>query len=269
MTNPFGYFLTILLLNFTATIALAQKEHIFQTELSNGLDVIAIENSTVPLVTVEIDVRNGAFTEPPEFDGLSHVFEHMFFKANKSIPNQEKFLERTRELGMTFNATTSEERVNYSFTVPKDSLKASLLFMKAAITTPLFLQEELERERIVVIDEYDRNESNPNFHLNREVDKRLWYKYFSRKDVIGDRQVILSADQQELQTIQKKYYIPNNSALLVGGAVEHEQVFDLAREYFEDWQQGPDPFIEEGIPLHLPLEKSETVIVEQPVNAVT
>jgi len=155
-----------------------QTENIHQITLENGLDVIVIENATVPLVTIEIDVRNGAFTEPPEYDGLSHFFEHMFFKANGSIPNQQKFLERTRELGMTFNATTSEERVNYSFTILKDSLKAGLEFMKAAITTPLFLKEELERERLVVIDEYDRNESNPIFHLNQEVNKKLWYKYY-------------------------------------------------------------------------------------------
>ncbi len=120
-----------------------QTEKIHQTTLKNGLDVIVIENATVPLVTIEIDVRSGAFTEPPEYDGLSHFFEHMFFKANASIPNQERFLERTRELGLTFNATTSEERVNYSFTVLKDSLKPGLEFMKAAITTPLLLQEEL------------------------------------------------------------------------------------------------------------------------------
>ena len=114
----------------------AQKYNIYHQELDNGLDLIVIENSTVPLVTIEIDVRNGAYTEPPEFDGLSHLYEHMFFKANESIPNQERFLERTRELGMTWNGTTSEERVNYYFTIPKDSLRQGMEFMKAAITTP-------------------------------------------------------------------------------------------------------------------------------------
>jgi len=246
-----------------------QTENIHQITLKNGLNVIVIENATVPLVTIEIDVRSGAFTEPPEYDGLSHFFEHMFFKANGSIPNQQRFLERTRELGMTFNATTSEERVNYSFTISKDSLKAGLEFMKAAITTPLFLKEELERERLVLIDEYDRNESNPAFHLNQEVSKKLWYKYYSRKNPIGSREVILTADPDKMRAIQQKYYIPNNSALLVAGDVKHERVFKLAKKYFSDWQKRPDPFLEDEIPFHPQLEKSETVIVEKPVNAVT
>jgi zinc protease len=193
----------------------------------------------------------------------------MFFKANESIPSQEKFLERTRELGMHFNATTSEERVSYSFTVPRDSLRPGMQFMKAAISTPLFLEQELERERLVVIDEYDRNESDPIFHLNRAVNQRLWSEYFSRKNTIGDREVILTAKPSTMHAIQEKYYIPNNSALLVAGDVSHEDVFELARKYFADWQRGPDPFFDDPIPYHPTLAERDTVIVEQDVNLVT
>ena len=64
---------------------------IYQKTLGNGLDVIIVHNPSVPLVTVEIDVHNGAYTEPPEYNGLSHLYEHMFFKANKAIPSQEKY----------------------------------------------------------------------------------------------------------------------------------------------------------------------------------
>ncbi len=251
-----------------------RMDHIHQTTLQNGLDVIVIENATVPLATVEIDVRNGAFTEPPELDGLSHLFEHMFFKANASIPNQERFLERTRELGITFNATTTEERVNYSFTVLADSLRPTLKLMKAAVATPLFLEEELQRERYVVMDEYHRNEAEPFFHLNRAVDKKVWYKFFSRKDVIGDPQVILSVTRAKMLEIQRKYYIPNNCALLVAGAVKHDEVFALVQDFYSDWPKGPAPFAkdlfsENTIPYPPPLTRNETVIVEQPVNSVT
>ena len=52
-------------------------------KLKNGLEIIVIENPAVPLVTVEIAVKNGAYTEPPEYNGLSHLYEHMFFKSNE------------------------------------------------------------------------------------------------------------------------------------------------------------------------------------------
>ena len=53
--------------------------------LPNGLEVIVLPDSGVPLVTVELAVRNGSFTEPPELNGLSHLYEHMFFKGNQAI----------------------------------------------------------------------------------------------------------------------------------------------------------------------------------------
>src|SRR5262245_17742519 len=91
------------------------------TTLANGLQVIVVESHAIPLVTVELDVKNGAYTEGPSYAGLSHLYEHMFFKANKTIPSQERYLERLRELGSNFNGTTSEERVNYFITQSVDS----------------------------------------------------------------------------------------------------------------------------------------------------
>ena len=50
--------------------------------LSNGMQVIVLADRSVPLVTISIAVRNGSFTEPPELNGLSHLYEHMFLKTN-------------------------------------------------------------------------------------------------------------------------------------------------------------------------------------------
>ena len=111
----------------------------------------------------------------------------MFFKANASIPDQEAYLRRSRELGMEWNGTTSEERVNYYFTLQRRDLRAGLEFMSAAIRTPLFRTDELERERQVVLGEYDRAESDPDFHLSVAVHKKLWYAHWTRKNVIGER----------------------------------------------------------------------------------
>ena len=83
-------------------IGLAQQYSIYSKGLANGLEVIVIENSVVPLVTIELDVRNGSHSESPEYNGLSHLYEHMFFKANASVPSQEKYLERMQEFELVF-----------------------------------------------------------------------------------------------------------------------------------------------------------------------
>jgi zinc protease len=67
--------------------------------LANGLEVVVLEDHSVPIVTIELAVRNGSFTEPPELNGLSHLYEHMFFKANRAIANAEQYLKRLASWG--------------------------------------------------------------------------------------------------------------------------------------------------------------------------
>ena len=249
--------------------AVSQKYEIYQKTLKNGLDVIVVQNPAVPLVTVEINVKNGGYTESPDFTGLSHLYEHMFFKANEAIPNQERYLERLRELGASWNGTTSQERVNYFITLGRDSLEQGLRFMEDAISGPLFKEEELVRERPVVLGEYDRNEANPYFLLNRAVEEKVWWKYYSYKSVLGDRKVIITATPEKMHTIQHRFYVPNNSALILAGDITAKEGFELAQRYFGGWRRGADPFKDFTIPEHPPIPKTETVIVEKPVNAVT
>src|SRR5687768_2065119 len=195
-----------------ATASAADIPGLSSKKLPNGLEVIVIENHAVPLVTVEIAVRSGGFVESHEFSGLSHLYEHMFFKGNRVIPNQEAYLKRLRELGAAWNGTTQTERVNYYFTVPSENLREGTVFMRDALFFPLFQQKELERERVVVLGEFDRNEANPYFHLGRETDRKLWFQHFSRKNVIGDREAILATSREKMEALRDRYYVPNNSA---------------------------------------------------------
>jgi len=269
MPKYLKYILLLQLFIVLSGLSFSQKYGITTHVLDNGLEVIVVENHSVPLVTVELDVKNGSYTESPEYDGLSHLYEHMFFKANAKIPSQEAYMERLRELGATFNGTTSEERVNYFITFPKDSLEQGLVFMYDAATSPLFLEQELINERPVVTGEYDRGEANPFFHLNRAVSERVWWEYYSRKNVIGDREVILTTTPEKMQIIQNRFYVPNNSALLLAGDITPEEGFALAEKIFSDWERGPNPFDEYKVPGHPPIQEIEVVVVEKPVSAVT
>jgi zinc protease len=140
-------------------------------------------------------------------------------------------------------------------------------FMRDAVRYPLFQQDELVRERPVVIGEFDRNEANPYFHLFRGTDTLLWTRaYWSRKNVIGNRAVILGTPQEKMREIQNRYYIPNNTALILAGDVTPARGFRAAIEVFGDWPRGPDPFAT-PIPDPPPLARTQAVIVTQPVNA--
>ncbi len=240
-----------------------------QKVLAHGLEVIVIENRGVPLVTVEIDVRNGSFTQTPDYQGLPHLYEHMFFKASRRYAEPGAFSNRAGELGAEFNGTTSEERVNYYLTTLADSLDGALRLMAAQLREPLFRDDELAREREVVIGEYDRQESNPFFQLTQRSGRVLWGAEWSRKNTIGERAVIRGTTPQKMREIQYRYYVPNNTALIVSGDVSAERVFALAQEVLGDWPRGEDPFIKWPIPPMPPIARDTALLIEQPVSAIT
>lgn len=257
--------LLIALSFFTLQLA-AQKQlpdNFHFKKLGNGLEVLVIQDPTVPLATIEIVVRNGAYTESPEYDGLSHLYEHMFFKANKNLPSQEKFMERVNQLGVVFNGTTSNERVNYFITLSNEKLKDGLEFINDAIRYPLFLEEEMKKENPVVDGEFQRAESNPIFFLRKDMDHALWGNLYSRKNTIGDHDVIMTATTQKMKTIQEKYYYPNNSMLVVAGDVNPSQVFDLAQSIYGTWKPADfNPFEKWPIPEFEPLQQNKYFLTE-------
>lgn len=244
------------------------ERRIRRDTLANGLEVIVVENHGVPIATLEVDARNGSFTQSPTYEGLSHLYEHMFFKANATYPQPEQFVARASELGAVFNGTTQEERVNYYLTVPSDSTMPAMTFLATALRNPLFRADELERERAVVIGEYDRNESDPFYALNTAMGRALWGNAWSRKNPLGERAVILKTTPEQMRTIQRKYYVPNNTALIVTGDVTADSIFVAARRLLGDWPRAANPFAADPIPPVPPLAGNKGVIVEQPVNAV-
>ena len=241
----------------------ALPSNFFLKTLPNGLQVLVIEDHSVPLATIEIATKNGSFTEPPEFNGLSHLYEHMFFKANKDYPDQEAFMDRIKELGISFNGTTGTERVNYFFTLPKFNLTKGLQFMNAAIQFPKFDTAEMKKENVVVDGEFQRNESNPYFALIDTMNHHLWGSLYSRKNIIGNHEVILTATPSKMETIKNKYYWPNNSLLTVAGDVTHEDVFTQVENILGSWKpSGFDPFEKYPVPEFQPLKKTDYFIVQ-------
>jgi len=237
--------------------------------LANGLEIVVLEDHSVPLVTMELAVKNGSYTEPPELNGLSHLYEHMFFKANRAVANAEEYLRTIGQLGIAYNGTTREEVVDYFFTTTTPNLHTAMQFMRDSVRYPLFEQGEFERERQVVIGEIDRNESNPFFFLNQEMTNRMFSKYTSRKNPLGNRQTVSTATTAMMRLIQSRYYVPNNSALVVTGDVNPDEIFKMAQDLYGDWpRREKDPFIEFPLVEHPPLTKSEGAVITQPVQNV-
>ncbi len=271
MTRPTPIFLLLLALSSPFGKLQAQKhtnaaspdDPFWVKTLPNGLQIVVVENHLYPIVTVDYVAKNGSYTESDEFAGLSHLYEHMFFKKNRVMSSEDEFNERSRELGMSNNASTHEEMVEYHFTMPAANLKKGIEFMSYAIESPAFDSGDVEREREVVLGEFDRNEADPSFALLRALDSALWGRDIVRKEPLGQRPVIKSATPAKMFAIEHKFYIPNNSALLVSGDVTPEQVYKLAEEYLGKWKRGPEPFPTYAPPAFAPL-RTQLIVRETP-----
>ena len=238
-------------------------------QLANGLEIIVVEDHSIPLVTCELAVRNGSFTEPPELNGLSHLYEHMFFKANRASVTGETYLNTIDQLGIIYNGQTQEELVNYYFTTTSPNLAIAMRFMHDAVRYPLFDEGQFKQEQGVVIGELDRHESNPFGFLQLEMNNRLFYKYPSRKNPGGDKQTVNGATTAMMRLIQGRYYVPNNSAIVVTGDVSPPDVFKLVENLFGEWpRREKDPFVEFPPVEHPPLGKSEGAIIKKPVQNI-
>lgn len=245
------------------------QQQLMNKVLPNGLEIIVMEDHSVPLVTINFAAKNGSYTEPPELNGLSHLYEHMFFKSNRATASAEDYLKRIGQLGIEYNGQTQEEVVQYYFTTISQNVRPAMQFMRDAVRYPLFESGEFAREQQVVIGEIDRDESNPYYYLNKEMNDHLFYKYPSRKNPLGDRKTVSGATPEMMRLIQSRYYVPNNSAIVVTGDVSAAQIYALAQEFYGDWpRRAKDPFVEFPIVEHPPLAKSEGAIIQQPVQNV-
>ncbi len=227
------------------------------SKMRNGLELVMVPSAKVPLATIVVAAKAGAMTETLDINGLTHLWEHMFFKGNKRLPNQEAFMNRVRELGIMFNGDTSAEVVRYYFTLPSAYLEEGLQFMSDAIATPLLEQSELEKERRVVLDEYDRDASSPSFDRYNLTRVLTYGPNEYRRDALGKRQVIETATRDQLLRIKSEVFTPGNCALFVGGDFDRAMLPGLVEKHFGSWANpaGWKPVARPGIKgIHKPAD---------------
>ncbi len=241
---------------------------IHRQTLENGMDVVVVENHAVPIATVEVVVRTGAMSQTPDDQGVPHLFEHMLFKGYRGSGGRE-FGQEVATLHAGYNGTTSQEQVTYYLTLPSARTDDAVRVLAHLVRDPHFEKDDLNKERFVVLGEFRRNVSDPRFHLQNETSQLLWGSEWPRKNTLGDQVALLAVTPEHLKTIFDRYYVPNNSALVVSGDVNPEKVFAMAADRFGSWKRAPDPYEAFPVPAMPPLASSQAVVVTGDVNEIT
>jgi zinc protease len=239
------------------------RDNLFLKKLPNGLDVLVVEDNSVPLATIMITFKTGAFTESSDISGLNGLYQSMMFKANKNYNTSSDFSYYNGSLGVISNATTSAEYSCTFLTLPKSNLDEGLNVFNLALRFPLLKDDEIENEKTATENQLRQRESNPFFQLNEAMSQHLWGDLANRKNAIGTHESIHSFTRRQLEMIRDMYFYPNNALLVVAGDVSHDEVFDKTGSLFKDWKKSDfNPFEKWPVPEFASLTKPDYFIVK-------
>jgi zinc protease len=209
-------------------------------QLDNGLTTIVAAHRAADVVAVQLWFRVGAHHEAPEEAGLSHFVEHLFFKGTPE--HGPGVIDRTiSELGGEMNAATSQDYTYFHVVLPARHVEVALDLVADAARHAAFEPDELDRERLVVLEEIRRAHDNPASYLWRLLMRRHFADHPYARDVLGTPESIQTAPRERIVDYHHRHYVPNEAVLVVVGNVEPQRTLAHAARLVEDWRPRPRP----------------------------
>ncbi|WP_432208126.1 M16 family metallopeptidase [Asprobacillus argus] len=212
--------------------------------LDNGLDVIFHVDKSDPVVAVELMAHVGSAREIEGRTGFAHLFEHLLFLESENLGKGGLDKMSARIGGSGANGSTSRDRTNYLQTIPKDALE-KMIWAEAdklgwfinTVTNPV-----LAKEKQVVKNEKRQSVDNrPYGHRQYVIGKNLYPKDHPYNwQVIGSLEDLQNATLDDVKNFFKKWYVPNNSTLVLSGDIDVEQAKKWVHKYFDEIPRGEE-----------------------------
>lgn len=208
--------------------------------LSNGLQVLTLEDRSCPIVAVQLWYHVGSKDEDPERQGFAHMFEHMMFRGTDRLGPTDHF-DFIRRTGGDCNAYTSFDNTTYVQTLPSNQLELALWLEAERMAFLKIDQTSFDTERKVVEEERRLGLNRPYGTAPEKALAEMFQVHPYRWLPIGRIPHLRAASVQELRDFWTRYYVPNNATLVVVGDIEHARVQQLAEQYFGWIPRYPDP----------------------------
>ncbi len=208
--------------------------------LDNGMLVTLKEAHTLPLVTIQFWVHVGGRNEPIERKGISHIFEHIWFKGTATQP-VGSFHKKVESLGGELNAMTSQDWTMYFVTVPSDKFDQIFPNMVDLLLNSGFDENEIKKELEVIVEEQRSSFNEPERHLDDEFGLLLIDKHPYRDPVIGYKDTILGTTREDIIQFYKTWYVPNNMNIVVAGDINKDEILAKISSAFAEFKPAELP----------------------------
>lgn len=234
-------FILIFLIALSPLLAQNKADDVKTFTLKNGMQIIVLEDRSIPNVAMYLFYKVGSRNEYPGITGISHFFEHMMFNgAKKYGPKQ---FDITMEAnGGANNAYTSNDVTVYSNWFPRSAMDLIFDLEADRIGHLNFDDKMIESERGVILSERSTSLENSNeTFLIQDVLATAFNAHPYMWPVIGWESDIKNWTKNDLQNYFKTYYAPNNCVVVLTGDVTLDEVKKLSKKYFEPIPQGNTP----------------------------
>lgn len=213
---------------------------IYQQTLDNGLKVVAIPYDSPGTVAYYTVVRTGSRDEvEPGHSGFAHFFEHMMFRGTDKYSN-DRYNEILKRMGADSNAYTTDDRTVYHILGPAASLETMFDIESDRFKNLKYDEDAFRTEALAVLGEYNKNASSPFLPMYEKMRDLAFTEHTYKHTTLGfiaDVKAMPNYYEYSLR-FHDRYYRPENCVLMVVGDIHPEQVFELARKYYDDWKPG-------------------------------
>jgi|AntRauTorckE6833_2_1112554.scaffolds.fasta_scaffold00174_15 predicted Zn-dependent peptidase len=206
-------------------------------KLKNSLEIVKIPDNSSKTVTALVMVGTGSRNETRINNGISHFLEHMMFKGTEKYPDALSLATALDAVGGEFNAFTSKEYTGYYIKLRADKLEIALEILSDMLLNSTFKQDEIDKERGVILEEINMYRANPMMRLEDVFESCVYGDNSAGWEVIGTKDNIKKFQRKDFVNYYKKQYGVNNLHLVLAGNLP-KNINALSNKYFADFSKG-------------------------------
>ncbi len=210
----------------------------FRTTTPNGTEIIIDPIPNVRSCSVGFWVRRGSCWEGPGEEGLAHFIEHTVFKGTARFPEPQVMAEATDRLGGNLDAFTGKESACFYGKVLKEKLPELVDILGDLVTTPRFQEEELARERSVILEEISQSEDQPDDWVTELFYASFWPGGPLAHSILGRREQVAAYGRAEAEAFFRKTYRAPNLLIAAAGDIHTESFLELLQPVLDALPKG-------------------------------
>ena len=210
--------------------------------LENGLRVILVPKRNTQIITLLVLFGVGSRYEAPKLAGVSHFIEHMMFKGTKRRPTTLDISRELDTIGAEYNAFTAKDLTGYYIKSASKYLDLGLDILSDMLLNSKFEQQELEREKGVIIEEIRMYFDNPMFHIEDMIENLVFKGNTLGRSIAGDEKSVRGISREAMLNFFSKYYHSKNAVIVAAGNVE-SNALKLIKDCFKNFRMVSDSWV--------------------------